>query len=160
SVRAPMNETSPPDSPQAAGPAQRSGPGWQQGPLARLEEFVEGTGSLPPSEVAAALREDLRARWQRGERVRVEDYLRRRRALPDAAEAARDLVPGEASARKEAGEPAPREEYLSRFPRFSAQLRRRFARPEAATGQTTVTDAGPPAAPPRPPERIGKYVIV
>ena len=71
-------------------------------------------------------------RWNRGDRVPVEEYLEHRCGL-DAEETVFELVLTEVVLREALGEPAPLDEFLSRFPQFEQRLRRHFALHEGLT---------------------------
>jgi serine/threonine protein kinase/tetratricopeptide (TPR) repeat protein len=82
--------------------------------------------------------------WQRGERVVVEDYLDREPTLANNPEAALDLIYNEILLREKHGEPPHLEEYLSRFPKFSRQLKLQFDVHRALDEQrfTQLTEKG------------------
>jgi hypothetical protein len=72
------------------------------------------------------LQADQRERWQRGDRASVETYLEERPALQSDPDGLLDLIYHEMLLREESGETPRLPEYLERFPRFEAELRRRF----------------------------------
>ena len=69
--------------------------------------------------------------------ARAEEYLARHPELD--AEQALDLIFVEYAARRDAGEPPPREEFFARFPQWQSQLQRQFQLDE-------LLDESPPAA--------------
>jgi serine/threonine protein kinase len=91
---------------------------------------------------AAALRADQMERWQRGERVPVEEYLTRQAELATDDETVLDLIYSEVCLREQLGESPRLDEYVQRFPRFEAGLRRQFAVHQAlASGAWPMAEA-------------------
>ncbi len=82
---------------------------------------------------------DQCARWPRGERVLAEVYLAEHPGLRADVEAALDLIGNEMLLRREIGERVELEEYLGRFPEWTAQIRDLFEVERA------IQDAAPPA---------------
>src|SRR5262245_58225466 len=91
-------------------------------------DSASGTLAKPiPSGSEEGLRdacENLDVRIRNGEAARAEEYLARQPELD--AEAALDLIYAEYVARREMGEPSPREEILARFPEWRSALERQF----------------------------------
>lgn len=69
---------------------------------------------------------DQRQHWQRGERILVEAYLKRYPALAVKADDVLDLIGNEWLLRQERNERPTADEYLARFPDWTAHLRRQF----------------------------------
>jgi serine/threonine protein kinase/tetratricopeptide (TPR) repeat protein len=95
------------------------------------------------------LRADQAECWGRGERVLVEAYVAREPSLAGDTEALLDLLYSEVMLREEYGERASVEEYVRRFPRHEAALRRQFAVHEAlrapsANGDSQLTHTQSP----------------
>src|SRR5258707_5381655 len=74
----------------------------------------------------AALRDEQSDRWRRGDRVALETILRGEPALAADDEAVLDLIYNEVMVREEVGEAPRAEDYVGRFPRLEAALRRQF----------------------------------
>jgi tetratricopeptide (TPR) repeat protein len=72
------------------------------------------------------LQADQRERWKRGDRACVESYLAQRPALQSDPDGLLDLIYQEMLLREESGDTPRLPEYLERFPRFEAELRRLF----------------------------------
>jgi tRNA A-37 threonylcarbamoyl transferase component Bud32 len=91
------------------------------------------------------LRVDQRNRFLRGERRLAEEYFALEPRVFADSEAAIDFLYGEFCLRHELGEEVDRQEYVSRFPQFEAELRRLFEVHDAVDGQnahsTTTSEA-------------------
>jgi serine/threonine protein kinase len=106
-------------------PAVRLSDLWRQGKRPDVREFLRHAGNLTPAQLVAVLCVDQWERWHAGERVFAETHLGMHPALQTAEEAF-DLVYGEYLLREEAGETPKPEEYLARFPQYTANLQRQF----------------------------------
>jgi tetratricopeptide (TPR) repeat protein/tRNA A-37 threonylcarbamoyl transferase component Bud32 len=97
------------------------------------------------------LRADQAERWRCGEPVQVESYLEREPALASDADALLDLVYSEVMLREEQGEQPTLEEYLRRFPKYEASLRRQFDLHQALAAASLLTSfQNPDTHPPQP----------
>jgi hypothetical protein len=115
------------------------------------------TGAPNRSEWLGLLRADQMHRWQRGERVLVEAYLQRFPALRSDIEGQLDLIYHEVLLRERGGEPRDLDEYLRRFPDYTAALRRRFELHQALASAGVLADsaAGPSGSGATPPPADG-----
>jgi WD40 repeat protein len=96
---------------------------WRQGQRPDLRQFLTRLDPLSPEQLVRVLRVDQRERWQCGETILAETYLANYPTIGADDESAVDLVYGEFLFREELGEEPPLEDYIARFPRYSAQLR-------------------------------------
>src|SRR5262245_14096706 len=78
--------------------------------------------------------------WRRGEPTFVEAYVAQHPALRSDSQALLDLIYSEILLREEAGESAPLEEYLARFPDLAADLKLQFEVEDAIERTPTVVD--------------------
>jgi tetratricopeptide (TPR) repeat protein len=120
------------------------------------------SGRLSPVQVGAVLRVDQEQRWNRGQRITAETYLQEHTLRLTDDESVR-LIVKEFRLRQAAGEAPKVQEYLNRFPRYTAQIQRELgsgaspAAPPAPLPRPPLdvtmppSDIKPPAAPPRPP---------
>jgi tRNA A-37 threonylcarbamoyl transferase component Bud32 len=92
----------------------------------------------------AALRAEQADRWRRGDPLSVEACLAREPSLTADDEALLDLVYNEVVVREELGEAPRPEEYVRRFPRLEAALRRQFAVHRLLASPALAPPDGPP----------------
>jgi tetratricopeptide (TPR) repeat protein/tRNA A-37 threonylcarbamoyl transferase component Bud32 len=85
------------------------------------------SSSVGGTELAAVLRAELWAGWRRGQRPAVESFLPRLAAAGCGDEALLDLIYSEIAFRAALAETPELDEYVCRFPRLAAPLRRHFA---------------------------------
>jgi hypothetical protein len=146
--------TAPPSASAAAALVRQLQSLWERGQRPDADALLRDAGVSAAADMAAVLAADQWQRWHAGERVRVEDYLARHPAVAADPAALLVLAYGEFLLRKERGEGPTADEYLARFPRCAAGLRRQFEFHNALTdaGQTVDehqrTPAAPEAAPP------------
>jgi serine/threonine protein kinase/tetratricopeptide (TPR) repeat protein len=103
-------------------PAQALWRQWQEGNRPDLRVFLDGAGSLTPSQLVSVLWVDQRARWRAGEPVPAENYLRDYPALQAHVEGALELVYGEFLLREAEGKTPPLAEFVQRFPQYAVRL--------------------------------------
>lgn len=105
-----------------------SGPSLPGEPPSTLSVPSQPAPPLPPdpAELLRRLHNEQWQRWQKGERILVEALLARHPELRNNPEGVLDLVYGEVLLREQLGEQPRLEEYLQRFPEYSAPLRRQF----------------------------------
>jgi WD40 repeat protein/tRNA A-37 threonylcarbamoyl transferase component Bud32/tetratricopeptide (TPR) repeat protein len=116
------------------------------------------------------LQDEQRACWQRGERVPAEALLAKHPGLEADADLALELIYGEILLREGRNEAPRLEEYLLRFPQFTAQLRDQFEVHRAmergglrgleATEASGTVPGGPPPGAPPPAVRVPGYEIL
>ncbi len=99
---------------------------WESGQNPDADALMTAAGVSSPGDVAKVLATDQWHRWHAGERLMVEGYFARHPAIGADAEAALILVYGEFLVREERGERPSAGEYLKRFPRCAAGLRRQL----------------------------------
>ncbi|HEV2946308.1 MAG TPA: serine/threonine-protein kinase [Gemmataceae bacterium] len=104
------------------GPAQQLEDLWRHGQRPNIEEFLHRQENLNADQVIAILGVDQWHRWHGGERVPAEFYLQLHPALTTAWAGSFELVSAEFRIRKELGENPHVEEFLERFPQFTAKL--------------------------------------
>jgi len=104
------------------GPAQQLEDLWRHGQRPNIEEFLHRQENLNADQIIAILGVDQWHRWHGGERVPAEFYLQLHPALTAAWAGSFELVSAEFRIRKELGENPHVEEFLERFPQFTAKL--------------------------------------
>jgi serine/threonine protein kinase len=104
------------------GPAQQLEDLWRHGQRPNIEEFLHRQENLNADQIIAILGVDQWHRWHEGERVPAEFYLQLHPALTAAWADSFELVSAEFRIRKELGENPHVEEFLERFPQFTAKL--------------------------------------
>jgi serine/threonine protein kinase len=119
---------------------------WRQGHQPNLDSFLATAGALDPSETAAVLRVDQRARWQLGECVPAEEYLRRWPAVSESIEDAVDLVFNEFLLREQRGDSVAITEYPDRFPQYADTLRAQIELHRAMAAGPSLALAETPAS--------------
>ncbi len=92
-----------------------------------LHELGTARDRLSRLEWLAALRAYQADRWQQGQPLYIEEYVLALPALSEDREALIDLICSEFLLREARGEQPQPEEYLRRFPDYSAQLEQHFA---------------------------------
>jgi serine/threonine-protein kinase len=145
---------------------------WDPARRPDLAAFLAAEGELPPAELAAVLRVDLRRRWEAGERPGAEDYLRDFPRVRDDPDAALDLIHAEFLVRERLGEGPAREDFLRRFPEWADALAAQIdlhlalatafdSANAAGTDLSTRAGSGRAAEDPEPtlPHEFGRYRI-
>jgi hypothetical protein len=94
----------------------------QGNPSTLLNQARQQSGSS----LVSLVRADQRKCWQRGARVRTEVYLQAYPALQNDTDAVLELIYNEVFLREDRGEAPRLEEYLRRFPHYTAALHRMF----------------------------------
>jgi serine/threonine protein kinase/WD40 repeat protein len=115
---------------------------WRQGKRPDVREFLRQAGQLTLSQIVSVLCVDQWERWHAGERVLAETHLGIHPSLKSAEEAF-DLVYGEYLLREEMGETPKVEEYLARFPQYTANLKRQFELHKAIESGFNSKSVGP-----------------
>jgi len=104
------------------GPAQQLEDLWRHGQRPNIEEFLHRQDNLTPEQIIAILGVDQWHRWHAGERVPAETYLSMHPVLAAAWADSFELVSSEFRIRKDLGENPTVQEFLDRFPQFTAKL--------------------------------------
>ena len=97
---------------------------WRQGESPDVREYLGRQENLSPAQVMAVLCVDQCQRWHHGERVPAETYLKMHPALTTAWADAFELVYSEFRLRQELGEEPDLQDFLRRFPQYTAKLQR------------------------------------
>jgi WD40 repeat protein/tetratricopeptide (TPR) repeat protein len=115
---------------------------WRRGERPELEKYLTGDPEERGRLLVELVHEDLEYRLKAGEAARVEHYLRRYPNLADDSAAVLSLVAVEYEQRRRCEPGLAPDEFLRRFPRHAAELRRHWQVPG---GPQTDAPGNPPA---------------